>query len=140
MENRDINNEILLLSFSEILLLLQSLGYTSVRGIRMDIKKAGDGQVVQMISRLVNRGLLIPEEGRFRIEEHLGYMLICMGEPEHTYETEYDGELFYCYERKDKALVTSIYQRREDVLELRLFTADELKVWKEEMQDAAGRY
>lgn len=140
MSGQNRTDEILLLTFQEILLLLQSLGYTEVRGIRLESKKADKEGVIRLIGGLVDKGLLIPEEETFRIEEKLGRMMVCMGEPEQDYELEYDGELFYCYEREEDALVTSLYQRRPEMLELRFFTEGGLKKWKEEMRDDTRGY
>ena len=129
------------MSFTEICLLLQSLGVTSVNGIYMGEEQISDEEVVEVLDGMVKKGLLTAEEERFVIEERLGHMMRCMGWSEADYPLEYeDGQIFYCYERGQEVLVTSLFQQKGGMMRLMLLGKEEFEEWKERMRDDTCGY
>lgn len=130
-----------LLTFSELRLLLQAAGYQEINGIYMEQETVSEYEVICILKQLTQKGLLQAEDDRFVIQKQLGNMLRCMGEPGSSFVLEFqDGQFFYCYERGEFVLVTSLFQRKEKTMKLSLFSEKEYRSWKEQMLNDTGRY
>ena len=129
-----------LLTFSEIFLLLQSMGTERVNGICMEQEEITDEDTVRLIAEMVRKGFLIPDTDRFRIEEETGRMMTCMAYPEDSFELCLGEQIFYCYGREGKILVTSLCQTRGKTLELAYFEKKDFEKWREGMENGDGEY
>lgn len=114
----------MLLTFQELMLILQSMGVDEIRGIYMDVEPVTDEEVIQIMYSLVQKGILTAKEDSFQLERITGRMIRCMGWPDWNYLTEIDGESVYCYEKKGDFLITRISPLRPQTIEMTLQSVD----------------
>lgn len=131
-----------LLTFREVKILLQSLGYDSIAGIRMPEEQLTREAVIKLLHQMCEKGLLRAKEGLFIIDSRIGEMMVCMGQPDET--VFYDSgdcwsPSYFCYIKEELVLVSELYPVKKDVLKLTLFNREEYEKWKEQMPDDIRR-
>lgn len=124
----------ILLTFQELMLLLQSVGVQYMNGFYRAEGEISDQEVLFLTESLVKKGVLIAAEQEFFLDDTVEAMLRCMGWPDEDYELEQENAVVYCYERSEKVLVTKIYSMKENTLELVLYSKEEFqrRIRKEE--------
>ncbi|MDD2980438.1 MAG: hypothetical protein PHN80_10740 [Hespellia sp.] len=126
-----------LLSFREIRILLQSLGYDQVTGICLQSELLTEEEIVVEFQKMVKKGILTEQGGHFILEKRIGRMMACMGNPEATFvlfEERNDLPTCYCYRKCGEILISELYQIKRNTLKLLLLEESEYEQWKEERE------
>lgn len=131
------NDPGIIISYEELRILLYNLGFRTCSGILLPDRKLSDEEVVQVLNRLVQRGMIYVEEDHFVIESKTAEMVKMIGNPTGSYpftdpET---GQVYYCYISQDKVVVSEKYWKKKDTLRLRVFTLAEFSIWREEIAE-----
>ena len=130
-----------LLSFREIMILLQGIGCETTVGIVMTEEILSEEELVTTLYEMADKGILEAKGEEFLMDAKIGKMMLCMGEPERFFElVPEDGELpgYFCYEREGYILITQLFPRKKDMLKLTLLEQNEYERWKERMIDDIG--
>lgn len=151
-------DEVLILTFDEVRILLYSLGYTSCKGIYMPEKEYSAKEVILAMHKMARRGFFSedPEGGRVRCEKQqyvlrpgLRRMMMAMGDPSGSFvfrpgesgpgfsEELYNGPEYYCYMRPDYCLVAERDWKQRDCLRLREMEKSEFMSWQKEREQEA---
>ena len=131
-----------LLTFQEVKILLQSLGYDSITGIRMPEEQLTREAVIKLLHQMSEKGLLRAKGERFIMDSRIGEMMVCMGQPDKTVFYDSGDSWFpsyFCYMKEEQVLVSELYPVKKDVLKLTLFNREEYEKWKEQMPDDIRR-
>ena len=132
-----------LLSFREIMILLQGIGYKTTIGIAMTEEILSEEELVTTLYEMAEKGILETKGEEFLVDRQIGEMMLCMGEPERFFEfVPGEEELpgYFCYERNGYILITQLFPRKKDTLKLTLLELSEYERWKERMIDDIGGY
>lgn len=133
-----------ILSFSEIRILLQSLGCETTAGFIMPEEMLSEEELTKILYGMTEKGILEAKEDQFLIDRQVGKMMLCMGEPERFFEfmPEEAGELpaYFCYVKDCHVLITQMFPRKKDMLKLTLYEWNDYERWKEQMIDDIGGY
>lgn len=128
----------LLFTYDEIRVLLYGMGVREVEGVYMGEKTLTEQDVISVLHRLSDRGIIIAEEKEFVAREDVKAMVQIMGYPEGTFVWRPEhpgGPQFYCYAVPGKVVVSEPYWRKKDMLKLRMFTTEAFEEWKEQIEN-----
>lgn len=117
----------IILSFHEILFLLQSAGIKNINGFFMDVGQVSDEEVIQLAATMERNGILCAKNTTFEMEKNIEKMIRCMGWPDRDFLMEKENEMFYCYEQGNQVLVTRLYPTKKSALELILYTKEQFR-------------
>lgn len=114
----------IILTFKELMLLLQGIGINRINGIYMEEEMVSDEEVIYILRDLEKKGILKSDKTSFEVDELMSKMLLCMGQAEKEYLCQQEEGTMYCYEREKKVLTTQLCATRRKSIELMLYEKD----------------
>lgn len=124
-----------LLTYRELKILLQSLGYSQIQGIYLPPDKLSDEEVIRTLHDMSVKKIINKKETHFVIEKKLGQMLQCMGSADQSFslhEDRMDVPTSYCYQKGEHILVSELCEWRSNTMRLILFDREGFQQWKKE--------
>ena len=130
------DGQTIIISYDELKILLYNRGFRSCEGILMPDNECSDEEVLQAMNKLALRGMILAKENCFAISDETAQMVDLIGEPDSSYSfsDEKTGQVFCCYLSDEMVVVTENYWKKPDTLRVRIFTPEEFRIWREELE------
>lgn len=114
----------IILTFKELMLLLQGIGISRINGIYMEEEMVSDEEVIYILRDLEKKEILRSDKTSFEVDELMSKMLRCMGRSEKEYLCQTEDGIVYCYECEKEVLTTQLCATRRKSIELMLYEKD----------------